>query len=72
MGQLGPPGHRPAKPVGNPAGFVHGSGASPLDRAREPEALAWLNISLRGTLGIGWRIGRKLVGVPTGVLKRAP
>ena len=45
--------------------------AGPLVRARELEALAWLNISLQGTLGNGWRTGWKLVGVPTGVLEPA-
>jgi len=45
--------------------------AGPLVHARELEALAWLNISLQGSLGNSWRTGWKLVGVPSGVLKPA-
>ena len=45
--------------------------AGPLVRARELEALAWLNISLQGTLGNGWRTGWKLVGIPAGALEPA-
>jgi 8-hydroxy-5-deazaflavin:NADPH oxidoreductase len=45
--------------------------AGPLVRARELEALAWLNISLQGSLGNTWRTGWKLVGVPSGILEPA-
>ena len=45
--------------------------AGPLARARELEALAWLNISLQGSLGNTWRTGWKLVGVPSGILEPA-
>lgn len=38
--------------------------AGPLRRARELEALAWLNIALQGSLGNSWRTGWRLVGVP--------
>ena len=42
--------------------------AGPLARARELEALAWLNIALQGSLGNGWHTGWKLVGVPVGAI----
>ena len=45
--------------------------AGPLARARELEALAWLNISLQASLGNTWRTGWKLVGVPSGILEPA-
>ena len=45
--------------------------AGPLVRARELEALAWLNISLQGSLGNTWRTGWKLVGIPSGILEPA-
>lgn len=45
--------------------------AGPLARARELEALAWLNIALQGSLGNSWHTAWKLVGVPAGVLEPA-
>jgi 8-hydroxy-5-deazaflavin:NADPH oxidoreductase len=39
--------------------------AGPLARARELEALGWLNISLQPSLGNTWRTAWKLVGVPS-------
>ena len=45
--------------------------AGPLARARELEALAWLNIALQGSLGNAWHTAWKLVGVPAGVLESA-
>ena len=42
--------------------------AGPLARARELEALAWLNIALQGSLGNTWHTAWKLVGVPAGVV----
>jgi 8-hydroxy-5-deazaflavin:NADPH oxidoreductase len=38
--------------------------AGPLVRARELEALGWLNITLQATLGNTWRTAWKLLGVP--------
>jgi hypothetical protein len=38
--------------------------AEPLVRARELEALGWLNITLQATLGNTWRTAWKLLGVP--------
>jgi NADPH-dependent F420 reductase len=43
--------------------------AGPLARARELEALAWLNIALQGSLGNTWHTAWKLVGVPVGVVE---
>ena len=42
--------------------------AGPLARAKELEALAWLNIALQPLLGNTWATGWRLLGVPSGLL----
>jgi NADPH-dependent F420 reductase len=43
--------------------------SGPLARARELEALAFLNMKLQSTVGNTWQTGWKLVGVPAGAIE---